>query len=140
MARPPRNELAVKSLADAVGVLQTQHKRQTGRPATSKDIELFGFGSLDMRVSEESIRKALTGQVDPTTCSIELLLVLASYFEVTTDELGGFASERVRRILAVAADPAYPTGGPISAEPGSPCTRSPQVDDLATVLEFRRAS
>ena len=110
MARPPRNELAVKSFADAVSKIHTQYKRQHGRSATTKDIELYGFGTLGMRVSEESIRKAFHGQVDPTTCNVELLFVLAAFFEVTPDDLGNFAAERARRILAFAS-PAGPDGG-----------------------------
>lgn len=57
MARPPRNELAVKSLADAVDALHTQYRLREGHNASTKDIELFGYGELNMRVSEESIRK-----------------------------------------------------------------------------------
>jgi hypothetical protein len=137
MARPPRNELAVKSLADAVKSLQLQHKRRRGgRAATSKDIELFGYRNLEMRVSDESIRKALTGQVDPTTCNVELLIVLAAFFEVSPDELGAFAAERVRRIVAFAAS-GGPDGGGDQASAQSRCTAQSSPGELAIVVPFR---
>lgn len=42
--------------------------------------------------------------------------------------------------LATGIHPACPTGGPISAEPGSPCTRSPLVSELAPVVPIRKAA
>lgn len=134
MARPPRNDVAIKSFSDAVTTLQKQYRRlHHGRSASTKDIELFGYGQLGMRVSEESIRKALTGQVDPTTCNIELLIVLAAFFEVTPDELGNFAAERVRRILAFASFSGPDDGGD-QRSARSRCTAQTWVDELATVV------
>lgn len=136
MARPSRNELAVKSFADAVSALHTQHKRQAGRAASPKDIELTGYARLGMRVSEESIRKALLGQVDPMQCNVELLIVLANFFEVSPDELGTFASERIRRIVAFAT-PVGPDGGGDMRSAQSRCTAPGSRWELATVTPLR---
>jgi hypothetical protein len=136
MARPPRNELAVKSFTDAVKALHKQHAKRHGQPATAKDIELFAYRTMEMRVSDESVRKVFAGQVDPTTCNVELLISLAAFFEVSPDELGSFAGERVRRILAFASVSGPDGGGDLrSAE--SRCTARSWVEELATVVPFR---
>lgn len=134
MARPPRNEVAVKSLKDALTKLQTQYHRRTGRRATSKDIELFGYRHLEMRVSDESIRKALTGHVDPSTCNVELLLVLAGFFDVSPDELGKFAAEKVRRILAAAGVAGPDDGGGVQISPNAWKAEAPRIRRQLTLL------
>lgn len=137
MARPARNELAVKSFGTAVKALHTQHTKATARPATSKDIELFGWARCGMRVSDESIRKALAGNVDPMTCNVELLIVLAAFFEVSPDELGSFAAERVRKIVAFAAT-GGPDGGGDQRSAQSRCTAQWSPAEVATVTPIYR--
>lgn len=125
MARPPRNEVAVANFARHVARLA---KRQ---PTTAKDIELWAYANLGLRVSQESTRKALNGEIDPTQCAVELLLALLGYFGVEPSALGSAAEKRLRPVLAFAADP---NGGggqevrstiwkakvvPIPARPGS---------------------
>lgn len=75
-------------------------KQQPGEP---KDIELWTYSHLGLRVGTESIRKALHGQVDPTQCAAELLMALTAYYGVTPAELGRFAEQRLQSVLAFAA-------------------------------------
>lgn len=129
MARPQRNEMATKQLASAVTRL---HKH---KPATAKDIELWSYANLGMRVSEESVRKALRGAIDPMQCSAELLLALAAFFGVSPDELGHIAAERVRPFLAYATNYGPDGGGDLRIAK-SRCTAQAS-DELATVTALR---
>lgn len=106
MARPPRNDLATKDLASRVQRLARR------RPSSAKDIELWAFAELGLRVGHESIRKALAGEIDPTQCNVELLMALAAYYEVEPAELGTHAERRLRPFLAFAARVSPPEGGP----------------------------
>ncbi|HET7329140.1 MAG TPA: hypothetical protein VFJ14_17855 [Nocardioidaceae bacterium] len=71
--------------------------------ATPKDIELWLFRDHNLRISEETIRKALRGDIDPTTCSVDLLVGLVAYFGVSPAGLGRFAEHRIATVLALAS-------------------------------------
>lgn len=105
MARPRRNEIASKELHKAV----TKLARKRNPTAKPKDIELWAYAERGVRVSEESIRKAHLGEIDPTQCAVELLLVLRGFYDAGPGELGDTAE---RRMLAVAAfhTPSTPSG------------------------------
>lgn len=104
--------MATNQLATRVSRLA---KRNPGGP---KDIELWAYANLDLRVGTESIRKALAGQVDPTQCAVELLLALAGYYGVGPEALGHFAEARLRPVIAFAGSmtpPDTPDGQVIDA-------------------------
>ena len=96
MARPPRNQLAIKDLAKHMKPLKRQKR------ATAKDLELHAFSTFGVRVNEESMRKALAGDIDPTACAVELLMALCSFYEVPPAELGHFAEQRLNATLTFA--------------------------------------
>lgn len=121
--------MATKQLASSVSRL---HKH---KPATAKDIELWSYANLGMRVSEESVRKALRGAIDPMQCSAELLLALAAFFGVSPDELGHIAAERVRPFLAYATEHGPDGGGGLRTSQ-SRCTAQAS-SELATVTPLR---
>lgn len=109
MARHPRNELAVKDF----------HKNLTKAVSMStadpipKRIELWIHSTSGHHVAEESIRRALRGEIDPTGCNAELILGLAGYFEVSPRDLGKFAAERVEQVMVLAgAAGVTPPDGP----------------------------
>lgn len=85
--------MAVAQLGARVARLAKKH------PATPKDIELWAYTRLGLRVGEESIRKALKGDVDPTQCAGELLLVLAAFYGVEPSALGHHAERRMQPFL-----------------------------------------
>lgn len=97
MARPPRNALAIQDFSRNMAKV-TRHNA-----ATPKDIELWAYATLGFRVGQESIRKALNGEIDPTQCAVELLLVLAEFYGVEPQRLGKFADERIRPIMALSS-------------------------------------
>lgn len=72
-------------------------------PATPKDIELWAYRNHNVRLGEETIRKAHRGLVDPTTCSFDLLVALVAFYECEPDDLGHVAAHRIRSVLAMAA-------------------------------------
>lgn len=131
MARSRRNEVAIKQFAVAISRITKNHP-----DVTPKDIERWGWTRYDLTVAEESIRKALRGQIDPTQCAVELLLLIAGYFEVEPSGLGSIAEGRLRSVLAFAGDSTGPSDDDtprIIGKHSSACTRSPlfQVPDLA---------
>lgn len=73
------------------------------QPATPKDIELWAYANLDIRVGEESIRKALKGDVDPNQCAVELLMSLTGFYGVDPSALGHIAEARLRSVLTFAS-------------------------------------
>lgn len=95
MARPPRNALAIEDFGRNMAKLTRTNS------ATPKDIELWAYATQGLRVGQESIRKALHGEIDPTQCAVELLLVLAAYYGVEPRRLGKFAAERIRPVQAL---------------------------------------
>jgi len=124
MARPLRNDMAVKQLASAVARITKDHPT-----VTPKDIERWAWTNLDLAVSEESIRKALRGQIDPTQCAVELLMALAGYFGVNPSALGHIAEARLASILAYA-------GRQTPDDPGG-LEVSRRGCNGATILDFR---
>ena len=52
-------------------------------------------------VHEESLRKAHRGDVDPTQCSVELLLGLKAYYGVESSALGEVAARRIATTRAL---------------------------------------
>ncbi len=101
--------------------------RQT--PASPKDIELWAYAHHNVRLGEETIRKAHRGQVDPMTCSFDLLIGLVAFYGIEPEALGHVAANRIHSVLAMAGDPpAAPHGGLLvmpsdtPAEQGEPPT------------------
>lgn len=111
MARHPRNDMAAKELHIHLKRLAKQ------RPGTAKDIELETYARSGVRVGQETIRKALAGEVDPTQCSVEVLLALTSWYGVGPDQLGGFAERRIASVMSLVS-----TGPPDLGIPLSRCT------------------
>jgi hypothetical protein len=110
MARHQRNEMAVAQLRARVARLAKKH------PASPKDIELWAYLNLGLRVGEESIRKALKGDIDPTQCAVELLMVLSAFYEVEPSVLGHHAEARMKPFLTWAGKrgPDEPPGQEVS--------------------------
>jgi len=99
--------MAVTQLARHIGRLS---KKQPGTP---KDIELWAYAHLNLRVGIESIRKALNGDIDPSQCAMELLIALAGYYGVEPAALGHIAESRLSAVIAYASTaPTPPNGGP----------------------------
>lgn len=71
-------------------------------PASAKDIELWAYANLGLRVSDESIRKALNGDIDPTQCAVELLMAVAAFYDVEPQDLGHHAESRLQAVLTYA--------------------------------------
>lgn len=97
MARPKRNPLAVEDLKLHVTRL-AKRKPDT----TPGDVRLNFYANRQIKVGEESIRKALEGEVDPTQCQVELLMALLDWYGVTPAELGNFAEHRLAGVIAFA--------------------------------------
>lgn len=143
MARHPRNEMAVAQFGVRVARLAKKH------PATPKDIELWAYSHLGLRVGEESIRKALKGEVDPTQCAGELLMVLAAFYGVEPSALGHHAERRMQPFLTWAGkrgpdEPPQQGSGPTACNDR---TRSPFLTSerdpkgaSSTSLPLRRRS
>lgn len=96
MARPPRNDLAVKDFARSI-----KRVSKAKPTATPKAIELWAYKEHGVHVAPESIRKALAGQVDPTACSIELLTTLAAFYGVEPADLGVYAGRRIASVMSL---------------------------------------
>lgn len=88
--------MAMKQLGTSLASLS----RRT--PASPKDIELWTYANHNVRLGEETIRKAHRGQVDPMTCSFDLLVALVAFYGVEPEALGHVAANRVRSVLAMA--------------------------------------
>lgn len=97
MARPPKNHEAAAELGAALMTLHQQH----GQP-TPKEIELWINREFRVHVSDESIRKAHRGQVDPNTCALELLAGVAAYYGVAPIDLTPVASTRFLALVQMA--------------------------------------
>lgn len=89
--------MATKQLASAVARLNRR------RHATAKDIELWANANLHVRVSNESCRKALAGQIDPTQCAVELLMAITGFYGVSPADLGHHAEARLAPLLTFAS-------------------------------------
>lgn len=114
MARHPRNDMAAKELHLHLKRLAKQ------RPATAKDIELETYARSNVRVGQETIRKALAGEVDPTQCNVEVLSAFTAFYGVTPDKLGKFAERRLHDYFTLAG--VVPGGGPDQGTAASRCT------------------
>lgn len=95
MARPPRNTEAAREMADRLARLNAS---VGARP---KQVERFAYKELDIEISDESVRKALVGEVDPQRCDIELLVALARFFAVDYEGLGPVAARRFQLVSVV---------------------------------------
>lgn len=94
MARPKKDQAATADFAKHVARLRRRHR------CTAKDLELWTYVNLDTHVAEESFRKAFAGTVDPSSCSLELLMALTGFFGVGPEELGPYAAARFRPVNA----------------------------------------
>lgn len=142
MARTPRNELAVKDFANAVAVITSTHP-----PATAKEIELWIYSNHNRHVSEESIRKALRGDIDPDGCNLELLVGIRAFFAVPAEQLGRFAANRIEANLAMAGAtlPDGPHHRPHDGSLDGPTTTgeqdiSPTIWETSKVIALRPAA
>src|SRR5436190_20506350 len=105
MARPQKNQIAQRQL-------HTNLKRlQRTNPASVRDIERWGWlHGLD--VGNQSVRNALNGEIDPTACALELLLLLTGFYGVAPAELGSFTEQRINAVLQlVGSGSSGPEGG-----------------------------
>lgn len=93
MSRPPKNQIATKEFHRALNDLKK--RRPPRRPL---DVTLWGHKEFDVEITDETIRRALVGEVDPTGCQIELLFMLAQWFDATPEELGSHAAERMHKM------------------------------------------
>lgn len=102
--------MAVSQFGTRISRLAKKH------PASAKDIELWAYANLGLRVGHESIRKALNGDIDPAQCAVELLMALAGFYGVDPSELGHHAEARLQAVLAFAGrkGPDTPNGQELS--------------------------
>ena len=131
MSRRPKNQGAAEELGNALTALRAD----AGSPSydrIAKDLDKMGID-----VTSDSIARAHAGLTDPSQVHAEMLLGLVRYYDVPESKLGFVAASRIRTIYSLANHPGPSTGGAISGESASPCTRSPEP---ATVLAFARAS
>lgn len=126
MARHPRNDMAAKQLHIHLKRLAKQ------RPASAKDIELETYAKSGVRIGQETIRKALAGEVDPNQCSVELLVAFTAFYAVTPDELGGFAARRLAGLSTLIG--AGPNGPPDQGTAASRCTERIAALTLVTPM------
>lgn len=134
MAHPKRNDIATKEMHKALTKLR--RRRPT---ATVQDIGFWAIAERGVRITEPTYRRVFDGETDPTSCDLELLLVLRDFFEATDEELGEHAKARLS-VLSRFSRPDGPTKdrdtGPTQAIQPSPWNDGRAVD--ATVLPFRR--
>lgn len=101
MPRPPKNHEAAAELGERLQALHEKH----GKP-TPKQIELWIWDAFGTHISDESIRKAHTGGVDPTACQVELVAGLAAYYDVEVTDLGPHAARRTMTVLTMTSEEA----------------------------------
>lgn len=104
MPRPAKNHEAAADLADRLQQLRADH----GEPPY-KHIELWIYDAFGEHVSDESIRKAHTGEVDPSACDPELIFGLAAFYDVEVTELGPYAARRQLTLLTMTSKEARET-------------------------------
>lgn len=129
MARPPRNEIATKEFHKAITGLK---KRRP--PRSADEVRLWGYKEFDILVSDETIRRAFVGEVDPTQCQVELLFLLKAWFDADVTDLGTCAEQRMRAVLKFGGE---------DPGPGLRIQQSPWIDGdpgrgLATVTPINR--
>lgn len=96
MARPQKNQVAQRQLATNIKRLE-----RTKPDTTVRKIEKWGW-THGLDVGNQSVRNALRGEIDPTACAVELLVLLSGYFEAPPAELGTYAEERINAVMAIA--------------------------------------
>lgn len=102
MARPGKDEIATRQFHKAVQAL-VKKRNIHAKPV---DIMLWAFAERGgTRVSDESIRKAHVGEVDPNQCAIELLLVMRDFYKAGPGELGEVAQRRIDTVMAYVTPP-----------------------------------
>lgn len=101
MARHPKNHAAAEELGKQLQALHAEH----GGP-TPKQIELWIYDAFGVHVSDESIRKAHNGDVDPTGCQVELIAGIAAFYDVDPTALGPHAARRTMRVVTMTSDEA----------------------------------
>ena len=98
MARPPKNHEAAADLGTRLQAIHAEH----GKP-TPKQIELWIWDAFGAHISDETIRKAHKGAVDPNACDPELILGLAAYYDIEVIDLGPAAARRTMTVLTMAS-------------------------------------
>lgn len=110
--------------------------RQAIASAVNALLDISGLDQVDLAsvlgLTQSTMNRRLNAKID---FKVPELIAIADHFKVPFPLLLTDGDTIRRRAWAgVLADyPSTPTGGPISVESGSPCTRSP----LADVLPFR---
>ena len=94
MARNGTNELAVAELNRALTKLNRR------RHATQADIYRWAIREHDFDISDETIRTALAGKADPTSCNVGLLIILMAFFDAEPEDLGHHAARRIRSVMS----------------------------------------
>lgn len=99
MGRPPRNETAAREFGERLTALH----QAAGKPSM-RDIDK-ALIRLDLDLSEESLRKAHAGLIDPMKCDAELIAGLAAFYGVDLALLGEPAARRMGRLLTLVGAP-----------------------------------
>ena len=115
MARPAKDHDAAADL----GRRLTNASEATGKP-TPKDIELWIYKEYGVRISDESIRQAHRGTVDPNSCSLELLVGLAQFYGLHATDLGPVAARRLVSLVRMADQKALMGTTPITVVLAAP--------------------
>lgn len=97
----------MRDLGKRTTALWRRHDRS---PFSTMSKALFRDYGYD--VSEETIRKAHRGEVDPSTCGVELLLGLCAFYGVEPATLGSVAERRITTAQALAGAFSSPPSGP----------------------------
>ena len=129
MARTPKNDAAAIELGRILTTLSDEQER----PVKPKQIELWIAHTFSIHYSDETIRRAHKGEVDPTACDPGLLVALAAFYGVQPDDLGDAASRRISSLLAMAQATSDPNFTPPDRDfAASRCIRARQgtLDEL----------
>lgn len=94
MARPPKDHDAAADLGRRLTALNEAN----GKP-TPKAIERWLIRELGFEITDETIRQAHRGTVDPHTCQQELLFGLRRYYGVSAKDLGPIAARRMFTLI-----------------------------------------
>lgn len=99
MARALRNTQAMRDFDKHIARITRQHKGDIRIQA----IGYQAYARFGIELAPQTIRNAFEGKVDPTACSVELLIALADYFDVEPAALGPDAEAKINSVLTYAA-------------------------------------
>lgn len=110
-------------------------KLAIAKPASAKEIERWALVHHGFELSEDTIRKAHRGEVDPHKCNVQLLVALMAFYECGPADLGVAAERALLPLLSVLSG--GPEGGGDLASARSRCTAQLSPGELATVSQIR---